>query len=74
MAGVLNGLGSDVSLFVRGEHPLRKFDDMIQDVLHQEIVKSGIHLMANSKFEKVVKNGEKDLSLFVNGQEYSIFN
>lgn len=74
MAGMLNGLGSDVTLFVRGDHPLRKFDDMIQTTLHEEMLKAGLKVETGCKFDKVEKKGEKNLSLFVNGKEHSGFN
>lgn len=41
LAGVFNGLGSQTSLFVRGDKALRTFDPMIADHLHKSMLKSG---------------------------------
>lgn len=41
LAGVLHGLGSETSLFVRGETPLRNFDVMIRTHLTEAMRKSG---------------------------------
>ncbi|MBS4749934.1 glutathione-disulfide reductase [Carnobacteriaceae bacterium zg-ZUI78] len=44
LAGVLNSLGVKVDLLVRGDKPLRYFDDMLSDTLVSEMEKSGIVL------------------------------
>ena len=41
LAGVFNGLGSQTSLFVRGDKALRTFDPMIADHLHKSMLKAG---------------------------------
>ena len=41
IAGMLNGLGSSTSLFVRGECALRTFDTMISSFLDTNMKKSG---------------------------------
>jgi glutathione reductase (NADPH) len=41
LAGVLNGLGTDTSLFVRRHCALREFDDMVSSHLDTCMKKSG---------------------------------
>ena len=42
LAGVLHELGSDTTLFCRGDAPLRGFDDLIQSTLMEEMTKTGL--------------------------------
>lgn len=44
LAGVLNGLGSEVSVLVRKDGVLRSFDTMLSDSLMASMKASGIHL------------------------------
>ena len=44
LAGVFQALGSDATLFLRGEKPLRGFDDLIVDTLVKEMGKQGLSL------------------------------
>ena len=46
LAGVLNGLGTDTSLFVRGATALRNFDQMIATYLDTCMKKSGMSIIA----------------------------
>lgn len=55
LAGVLNAFGVDVHLVVRGDKPLRNFDDMLSDQLVEELEKSGITLHRQSQPESVEK-------------------
>ena len=50
LAGILNALGSDVSLVVRYHKCLRSFDDMLSDALMEEMANAGIKIV---KFSKV---------------------
>jgi glutathione reductase (NADPH) len=45
LAGVLNGLGSDVTLVLRRERPLRSFDVMLGDALLEEMSAQGINVV-----------------------------
>jgi len=49
LAGVLQALGTDVSLVVRKEKALRSFDDMLSDTLDEEMQRQGITIYRNSK-------------------------
>lgn len=44
LAGVFHALGSDATLFLRGEKPLRGFDDLIVDTLIKEMGKQKLSL------------------------------
>jgi NADPH-dependent 2,4-dienoyl-CoA reductase/sulfur reductase-like enzyme len=48
LAGVLHELGSDTTLFCRGDAPLRGFDDLIQSTFVEEMLKSGIKFRGQS--------------------------
>jgi glutathione reductase (NADPH) len=45
LAGILNSLGSDVTLIVRGERPLRSFDVLVGEALFDELSQSGISVV-----------------------------
>lgn len=53
LAGVLNALGVDVHLVVRGDKPLRHFDEMVSDQLVEELEKSGVTLHRHAQPERV---------------------
>src|SRR3546814_1104231 len=42
LAGILNALGSKVSMFIRHDQALRTFDAIIRDNLMQEMTNAGI--------------------------------
>lgn len=44
LAGVLRGLGSDVTLAMRYDRPLRGFDSMLGDALRESLENSGVHV------------------------------
>jgi glutathione reductase (NADPH) len=53
LAGVLNALGSHVTLVNRHEKPLRTFDETISQALFEEMHKAGIHCVQYSELESV---------------------
>lgn len=63
LAGVLNSLGVETHLFVRGDRPLRKFDHGIVDVLMQVMKTDGITLHQNAKPIKITKNADQSLTV-----------
>ncbi len=70
LAGVLNALGSDVSLLLRGEHFLKSFDAMLRDTLMEEMVNAGVNVMPNISCTQIEKCGDGCLTLsFPNGQQ-----
>jgi len=65
LAGVLNGLGSDVSLVVRGEMAIRRFDPLVRDTLDSEMKAAGITIRNNSNVTSVERqeNGKLTVTL-----------
>ncbi|WP_024792254.1 glutathione-disulfide reductase [Candidatus Ruthturnera calyptogenae] len=56
LAGVLNALGSEVTLFCRADKLLRGFDSMIQNTLDKDYSSHGITIHHNTQIDKVSKN------------------
>jgi glutathione reductase (NADPH) len=52
-AGIMHGLGVDVTIFERGPKVLRGFDEDIRDFLITEMTKKGITFMFNTRVDKV---------------------
>ncbi len=63
LAGVLHSLGTDTTLVVRKEKPLRNFDDTISDTLVDIMAEEGPKLINHAEVTKVVK--QKNDSLLV---------
>ncbi|XP_031552768.1 glutathione reductase, mitochondrial-like [Actinia tenebrosa] len=61
LAGILNALGSKVSLFIRYSKVLRNFDSMLSDKLTEEIVASGIDLQTNMGLNEITKDSSTGL-------------
>ncbi|MCB9639922.1 MAG: glutathione-disulfide reductase [Myxococcales bacterium] len=60
IAGILNALGSEVSMFVRSDRLLRSFDVMLQDHLRDEMRAQGIQIHFNSAIESIEgKDGDE---------------
>ncbi len=53
LAGVLNALGSDVTLYLRKRHVLGEFDEMLQTTLFDELGKAGIELRTESVITRI---------------------
>jgi glutathione reductase (NADPH) len=53
LAGVLNALGSHVTLYLRKHHVLADFDSLIQATLLEELAKSGIELRTNCEITRI---------------------
>lgn len=57
-AGIMHGLGVDVTIFERGPKVLRGFDEDIRDFLIAEMTKKGIKFMFNTSVDKIDLQGE----------------
>jgi glutathione reductase (NADPH) len=68
-AGILNGLGTEVTQLYRGEMFLRGFDDDVRQHLAGEMTKKGINLRFNSTIEKTEKRDDGTLVAHLNGGE-----
>ena len=57
LAGILNALGSDVTLIIRSNNLLNNFDAMVVDTLTKEYQKQGITIITNTNISKLDHNG-----------------
>lgn len=48
LAGVMNALGSDVSLLIRKQRFLREFDEILSDTLAETMKEAGVNLLNNT--------------------------
>lgn len=64
LAGVLNALGSETHLIIRGDKVLRTFDPSIQDVLTPWMEHSGVKIHKLSKVTKVTGQKGAPLTVF----------
>eukprot|EP00640_Fibrocapsa_japonica_P001026 CAMPEP_0113943548 /NCGR_PEP_ID=MMETSP1339-20121228/25961_1 /TAXON_ID=94617 /ORGANISM="Fibrocapsa japonica" /LENGTH=513 /DNA_ID=CAMNT_0000948451 /DNA_START=144 /DNA_END=1685 /DNA_ORIENTATION=- /assembly_acc=CAM_ASM_000762 len=55
LAGIFHALGVDTTLYVRGNRPLRAFDDMVAYALKDEMARSGLKLETGSILSAIVK-------------------
>ncbi|MDH5230344.1 MAG: glutathione-disulfide reductase [Gammaproteobacteria bacterium] len=63
LAGVLQGLGSEVSLVLRGQSVLARFDSMLREVLTEELLSSGISLLSGMKLTHLSQADDGSISL-----------
>ena len=55
LAGVLNALGSHVTLYLRKHHVLGEFDSLVSTTLLEELAKSGIELRTNCEITRITR-------------------
>jgi glutathione reductase (NADPH) len=63
LAGVLNGLGSDTSLMVRGDKALRSFDPMLSTFLDREMKKAGMNVVTGATPKAITKEADGTLTV-----------
>ena len=65
LAGVLRGLGCEVTIAMRNERPLRGFDTLLGDALRDALENSGVHVRLSTNVASVVAkpNGERVVTL-----------
>jgi len=63
LAGILNALGSDVHMFVRGPKLLAKFDHILSESLEMEYKTVGIHLYHWTEFKSLSKNSDGKIDM-----------
>ena len=77
-AGILNAVGMEVHMFIRGATLLRSFDPMVQEVITKRYEEAGVHIHKEFKsVDKVEKlsddlGGKKRLKLFVDGEAMEV--
>jgi glutathione reductase (NADPH) len=69
LAGVFHGLGSETSLFVRGDKALRAFDTMISTQLDKTMKHSGINVVSGSVSKEVTKEADGTFTLHLENGE-----
>ncbi|KNA18595.1 hypothetical protein SOVF_069250 isoform A [Spinacia oleracea] len=65
-AGIFNGLGSDVHVFIRQKKILRGFDEEIRDFLAEQMAVRGIEFHAEESPQAITKSADGTLSLKTN--------
>ncbi len=74
IAGVLNALGSEVTLFLRKEHLLREFDAMLREGLMEAMLDAGVNILPRTQIARVEKQDDGRLTLYCDGgQAYADF-
>lgn len=63
LAGVLNSLGTDVSLYLRREHILRNFDSMLRETLLEQMLDDGVNIFPRTQLREVRKEANGTLTL-----------
>ncbi|MCP4494030.1 MAG: glutathione-disulfide reductase [Gammaproteobacteria bacterium] len=58
LAGVLNALGTEVSLYLRNNYVLGGFDSLMKDTLFKELQNSGINLRTKCQIKKITKTAD----------------
>lgn len=74
LAGMLNALGSDVTMLLRREHLLRDFDAMLRENLMEEMLGDGIDILARTQVREVCRADDGTLLIECeNGQRLEGF-
>ena len=59
LAGVLNSLGTDVTMYLRKSHVLGEFDSLLKTTLFDALQKSGVTLKTNTQITSIAHNNAK---------------
>lgn len=68
LAGVLNMLGSEVSLLLRRGHFLDSFDAMLRETLMEHMIQAGINILTHRNVAAVRREGNTLTLVFQNGE------
>ncbi len=63
IASVLKTMGSDVSLLIRGQQILGKFDTLMRNTLTDEMTHQGIHIFPHTQPQSIQQNSAGELTL-----------
>lgn len=66
-AGIMNGMGAEVTQLYRSEKILRGFDEDVRDTLSAEIVKKGVDLRTGTNITAIEKKGEVLVATLTDG-------
>lgn len=67
LAGMLNALGSEVSLLLRKEQFLRTFDPMLRETLMEEMLKDGVNILPRTQVQSIEQFDDSSLCLKCSG-------
>ncbi|ROR34368.1 glutathione-disulfide reductase [Inmirania thermothiophila] len=68
IAGVLNALGAEVTLLLRGEQLLRRFDPMLREALMEEMLAQGVNIIPRAQIGSLRRDGDGLAICCVQGQ------
>ena len=71
LAGVLNMLGSEVSLLLRRDHFLDSFDAMLRETLMEDMVKAGINILTRRNVAELRQEKDALTLVFEQGEQLS---
>jgi glutathione reductase (NADPH) len=63
LAGIFRTLGTETSLFIRGEKVLRAFDDVISDTITEQLIATGVDLQKKSNVASAKKTDDGKIAL-----------
>lgn len=69
LAGVLNALGSEVSLLLRREHLLRTFDPMLRETLMEEMLNHGVDILPRTRIDGLRRAPDGSLGIRCPGDQ-----
>lgn len=72
LAGMLNALGSEVSLLLRKQQFLRNFDPMLRETLMEEMIKDGVNLLPATQVESVERLEDGSLCVKCTGSNWEL--
>ena len=73
LAGMMQAMGSDVTLGIRYSSFLREFDQMLQDKLMAEMLEEGLHVQKQFTTARLEKSGDKINALGEGGESLEGF-
>ncbi len=63
LAGVLNALGCEVTLYLRKRHVLGEFDSLLKNTLFEELAKSGVELRTECEITRIENRTDGSLKI-----------
>ncbi len=63
LAGVLNALGCEVTLYLRKRHVLGEFDSLLKNTLFEELAKSGVELRTECEITRIENHTDGNLKI-----------
>lgn len=63
LAGTFRGLGSEVTMLVRGEQLLRPFDPLVRDELNERMREDGVRILTRTEARRIVRSDDGSLAV-----------